>query len=24
LAIPSEFWNVLKERELLRKDAPTP
>ena len=24
LEIPSEFWEVLKDRGLLRKDAPTP
>ena len=24
LVIPSEFWEVLKDRGLLRKDAPTP
>ena len=24
LVIPSEFWGVLKDRGLLRKDAPTP
>jgi D-threo-aldose 1-dehydrogenase len=24
LEIPSEFWNALKERKLLRQDAPTP
>ena len=24
LEIPSEFWEVLKDRALLRKDAPTP
>ena len=22
--IPAEFWNSLKERKLLREDAPTP